>query len=204
MAALHLVAKEVVRCSKLTGEMLNGVRQISSKGSEETALLGQIVEKAEIEHQLNNSINDYLHKITKYLACYCEERNIGTLIIGDLTNIRKERDLGRRTNQKLHGLPYREIYRKLEYKLKKKGIRMVLQEESYSSQCSPKAKEVSRKYAEKKNRVKRGLYKDQGILYHADAVGAYNIMRKYLALSGKEKELPVSGLKEIKRIKVAV
>ena len=152
----------------------------------------------------SSSINDYLHKITKYLACYCEERNIGTLIIGDLTNIRKERDLGRRTNQKLHGLPYRQIYRKLEYKLKKKGIRMVLQEESYSSQCSPNAKEVSRKYAEKKKRITRGLYKDQGILYHADAVGAYNIMRKYLALSGKEKELPVSGLKEIKRIKVAV
>ena len=157
-----------------------------------------------INLMLSNSINDYLHKITNYLVCYCEERKIGTLIIGDITNIRRERNLGRRTNQKLHGLPYRQIYRKLEYKLKKKGIRMVLQEESYSSQCSPKAKEVSRKYAEKKNRIKRGLYKDQGILYHADAVGAYNIMRKYLALSGKEKELPISGLKEIKRIKVAV
>lgn len=60
MAALHLVAKEVVRCSKLTEELLAGVRLISSKNSDEKDLLEQVVQKAEIEHQLNDSINEYL------------------------------------------------------------------------------------------------------------------------------------------------
>ena len=37
-----------------------------------------------------------------------------------------------------------------------------------------------------------------------DAVGAYNILRKYQAVSGKEIDMPVTGLSSTKTIKVAV
>ena len=151
-----------------------------------------------------NSINDYLHKLTRYVAEYCGDREINTVIIGDIKKIREGSDLGRKTNQKLHALPYERIYIMLEYKLKLKGIRMVRQEESYSSQCSPLAAEVKKEYAEKNKRIERGLYMDNGRIYHADAVGAYNIMRKSHAVSGIKKKLPVSGLDKIKLIKVAV
>ena len=40
--------------------------------------------------------------------------------------------------------------------------------------------------------------------YNADAVGAYNILRKYLSVSGVKKELSVTGLKTPEIIKVAV
>lgn len=151
-----------------------------------------------------HSIHDYLHKITHHVVEYCRVWNINTVVIGDIRKIRIGNNLGRKTNQKLHALPYDQIYMMLEYKLAQRGIRMIRQEESYSSQCSPYAPEVSAVNAEKKNRIRRGLYQDGRKIYHADAVGAYNIMRKYHAVSGIKKELPVSGLEKVENVKVAV
>lgn len=151
-----------------------------------------------------HSVHDYLHKITHSLVEYCVAKNINTVVIGDIRKIRIGHDLGRKTNQKLHALPFDQIYMILEYKLARKGIHLIRQEESYSSQCSPFAEEVNEIYAEKKNRIRRGLYQDRGKVFHADAVGAYNIMRKYHAVSGIKKELPVSGLERVEIIKVAV
>jgi len=50
----------------------------------------------------------------------------------------------------------------------------------------------------------RGLYKDGAVIFQADAVGAYNILRKYFAVSGNKQKLSVSGLSDPKIIKVAV
>jgi putative transposase len=74
-----------------------------------------------------DSVTDYLHKITRYLAEYCREQEITCVVTGDIRNIRREKDLGHRTNQKLHSLPYNRIYIMLEYKLKRYGIRFVKQ-----------------------------------------------------------------------------
>ena len=151
-----------------------------------------------------DSVTDYLHKITRYLAEYCREQGITCVVTGDIRNIRREKDLGHRTNQKLHSLPYNRIYIMLEYKLKRYGIRFVKQEESYTSQCSPLSPEVGKRYAEPSNRKERGSYRDGNRVYNADAVGAYNILRKYHSVSGVKKELSVTGLKTPEIIKVAV
>ena len=99
---------------------------------------------------------------------YCKANDIHTVIIGDITNIRRNKNLGKVTNQKLH------------------------------------APQVTKEYAKKCNRTNRGLYKDQLSVYNADAVGAYNIMRKYFAGCGKEKKISVTGLSSPQVIKVAV
>nr|DAU19946.1 MAG TPA: endonuclease [Caudoviricetes sp.] len=151
-----------------------------------------------------DSVTDYLHKTTKYLVEYCREQGITCVIAGDIRNIRRENDLGHRTNQKFHSLPYNRVYMMLEYKLKRYGIRFVRQEESYTSQCSPLSLEVAKRYAEPSNRKQRGLYRDGSGAYNADAVGAYNILRKYLSVTGEKKELSVIGLKIPEIIKVAV
>ena len=149
-------------------------------------------------------MKDYLHKVTKGLAEYCVEQDIHTVIIGDIRNIRKGKNLGAKTNQQLHGLPYEKIENMLAYKLEQRGIRLIKQEESYTSQCAPDSKSVSQEFAEKKNRKERGLYVSEGKVFNADSVGAFNIMRKYFAVSGIDKELSVSGLENAKIIKVAV
>ena len=38
----------------------------------------------------------------------------------------------------------------------------ILQNEAYTSQCSPVSPEVKKEYSQKENRKKRGLYKDNG------------------------------------------
>lgn len=157
-----------------------------------------------LHRKKRDSVKDYLHKITHCLAEYCVKNDIRTVIIGDIRNIRQGKNLGKKNNQKLHGLPYEKIYGMLEYKLKLVGIRFVRQEESYTSQCSPYAKKVSKDAAEKSNRKERGLYLVDGKVLNADAVGAYNIMKKYFAVSGIEKEMSVSGLADVKILKVAV
>ncbi len=151
-----------------------------------------------------NSINDYLHKVTRMIAEYCRTRDISAVVIGDIRNIRKESDLGHVVNQKLHSLPYSRIYEMLSYKLALYGIRMIREKESYTSQCSPFAPSVSRTYAVKKNRINRGLYKEGGDVFNADAVGAYNILRKYLAENEKEIVIPVRGISDPTVLKAAV
>lgn len=152
----------------------------------------------------NNSIRDYVHKMTHYIVSYCKEQGIHRVVIGDIRNIRKDNDLGKKTNQKLHGLPYDRIYMQLEYKLKQAGIVMIRQEESYTSQCSPKSGKISKSNAVKYNRRNRGLYKDGDDIYNADAVGAYNILRKYIEKTKREESLIITGLSSPKIIKVAV
>lgn len=132
-----------------------------------------------------NVVNDYLHKVMRYVAEYCKNNDIHTVVIGDITNIRKDANFGHKTNQKLHSLPFAKLYTLLEYKLALFGITLVKQNEAYSSQTSPLQDIVSKENANKKNRTQRGLYKDNGSCWNADCVGAYNILRLYLTKTKK-------------------
>ena len=69
-----------------------------------------------------NAVKDYLHKVTRWIAEYCRKEDIRCVVVGDIRNIRKEKDMGHKANQKFHGLPYNKLYIMLEYKLKLYGI----------------------------------------------------------------------------------
>jgi putative transposase len=144
----------------------------------------------------NNAITDYIHKITRYIVNYCINNDINTVVIGDITNIRKNKDFGNVTNQKLHALPYKKIYTMLDYKLAQEGITLVKQKESYSSQTSPLSPGVDKYNADKHNRVKRGLYRDGLYSWNADCVGAYNILRLYFAKQKIDVRLDPTSIKE--------
>ena len=151
----------------------------------------------------NNSIQDYLHKLTKFITNYCVENEINTVIMGDLTGIKNRiTNRDKKYNQKLHELPYEKIRILLEYKLACKGINFVLQNECYTSQCAPNTPSVERKYANKSNRVQRGLYVSEGNIYNADAIGAYNILRKYCDEHGIKKTFSIKGLTSVKVFKI--
>ena len=141
-----------------------------------------------------NTVHDLIHKCTRYIADYCYVNGINTVVIGNIAGIRKDNDLGHVINQKFHQLPYKMIYMMLQYKLALCGIKFVLQNEAYSSQTSPADPEVSKQYAHKANRRHRGLYVDNGKIYNADAVGAYNILRLYLKAQNSQTALSYSRL----------
>ena len=88
-----------------------------------------------IYRKKQDAVKDYLHKVTRWLAEYCRKEGISCVIIGDIRNIRKGKEIGHRANQKFHGLPYNKLYIMLEYKLKLYGIPLIKQEESYTSRC---------------------------------------------------------------------
>lgn len=133
-----------------------------------------------------HAIRDFFHKATTKVRDYCAQNQIHTVVVGDITGIRKGKSLGRKNNQPFHAFPYLMVYQMLEYKLALCGIRLVRQNEAYSSQCPPTSEEVCKQYACKRKRRTRGLYKDGNIIYNTDAVGAYNILRLYLQKIKKE------------------
>jgi len=154
-----------------------------------------------LHRKKRNSIRDYLHKISHFIVEYCKENDIHEVIIGDISGIRKKYNRGAIMNQKMHALPYTQVYQLLEYKLKMKGIRLIKQNESWTSQCSPFSEAVSSKYSNKDMRIQRGQMLDANIIWNADAVGAYNILRKY---KKEDNNIPVVGLSNPYVIKVAV
>lgn len=126
-----------------------------------------------------------LHAATKKVLEFAEKEKVTKIILGDISGIREEKNLGHVNNQKFHAWPFDKIEALLRYKAEDKGIAFAKQEESFTSQCPPLAKEISVKTAEKKNRKARGLYLDNGKLLNADCVGAYNIQKKYLQRAGQ-------------------
>lgn len=148
-----------------------------------------------------HAIRDFFHKSTTKIRDYCVQNQIHTVVVGDITGIRKGKSLGRKNNQPFHAFPYLMVYQMLEYKLALCGIKLIKQNEAYSSQCPPTSKAVGKRYASKYKRRTRGLYKDGGIIYNADAVGAYNILRLYLQKI--KKEAPVfRDLSMVKKVTV--
>ena len=144
----------------------------------------------------------YYHSSSQYII---GNEGITTVLIGDIKGIRKEKNIGR-LNQQLHALPYAQIIQKLSYKLRRYGIRLICQKESYSSQCSPHSEKVDKYCAQKANRKSRGLYVDGKQIYNADCVGAYNILRLYLdRKSLRERKYPFPEVKGLNNpIKVSV
>ena len=125
-----------------------------------------------------------LHTAVKHVMDIAEQENVSRIVIGDIAHIRDNKDMGRKNNQKFHKWPYAKIQEMLVYKAEDRGIAVDKQEESYTSQCSPYAPEVSEITANKSNRRHRGLYVTDEAVFNADCVGAYNILKKYLCRTG--------------------
>jgi putative transposase len=149
-------------------------------------------------------VQDYLHKCARYIVTYCQANDIRTVVVGDLTGIREDNRKGNVFNQQMHSLPYRQLYLMLSYKLALEGIRFVMQNEAYSSQCSPLVDTISVETAHKENRVQRGLYIDDGHTWNADCVGAFNILRLYYTEAGILKQPDPYAIKNPYVAKVAV
>ena len=132
----------------------------------------------------NNKISYEIHKVTKFLANYFDERDVSKVIIGNNSGWKNGINLGRRNNQNFVNIPYTKFINQLTYKCQLLGITVITREESYTSKASfldydeiPNYKdEVKPKFSGK--RIKRGLYRSTTRIINADVNGAYNIMVK--------------------------
>lgn len=132
----------------------------------------------------NNKISYEIHKVTKFLVNYFDERDVSKVIIGNNSGWKNEINLGKRNNQNFVNIPYTKFINQLTYKCELLGITVIVREESYTSKASfldydeiPNYKdEVIPKFSGK--RIKRGLYRSTFRKINADVNGAYNTMVK--------------------------
>lgn len=132
----------------------------------------------------NNKISYEIHKVTKFLANYFDERDVSKVIIGNNSGWKNGINIGKRNNQNFVNIPYAKFINQLTYKCKLLGITVITREESYTSKASfldydeiPNYKE-STKYKFSGKRIKRGLYRSTKRKINADVNGAYNTMVK--------------------------
>ena len=127
--------------------------------------------------KIDNQIKDALHKQTTKFVEYCKTKRISTIILGDLTGIRRNIKYGKRANQKLHQWTFGKIAELITYKAKALGIKVKVIDEAYTSQTCPRC-------GNRKKPTNRNYTCSCGFKYHRDGVGAINIRQKYLGHFG--------------------
>jgi putative transposase len=134
----------------------------------------------------NRRILQYLHTASRRIIDLLVTEGIGTLIIGKNPLWKQEVEMGKRNNQGFVCIPHSRLIEMLTYKAQMVGIRVVLIEESYTSQASfldrdplpvydPAGGEAPRFSGRRDRRWYRASGKR---LIHADVNGSYNIARK--------------------------
>ena len=135
-----------------------------------------------LTNKRNNKVTDYLHKASRLLVNQLVSQGITTLVIGKNKNMKQDINIGKVNNQNFVMLPIMRFADLMKYKCELEGIKVLFNEESYTSKCSFLDGEVickHNKYMGK--RVKRGLFVSRnGIKINADVNGAYNIMIKVI------------------------
>ncbi|NER06494.1 MAG: IS200/IS605 family element transposase accessory protein TnpB, partial [Okeania sp. SIO3C4] len=111
---------------------------------------------------------------------------IGQLIIGQSQNWKQGIKLGKKNNQQFVNIPHYKLIEMLISRAKLRGIKVIITEESYTSQSSCLHGDDLPKYGENKpkfsgKRVTRGLYKTrENKLLNADVNGSLNIIKKVI------------------------
>ena len=125
-------------------------------------------------------IKHFLHAVSRSIVDDCLNEGINRVVVGDLKNIRKEKNYGKKVNQKLHAWGFKEFTDQLKYKLELEGIQLIeVGERNTSKTCSQCGYKESYKGQCRKH---RGLYvcRSCGAVINADVNGSLNILKKYL------------------------
>ena len=135
------------------------------------------------EKQINHFLNAASNEIVKYLL----DKGVQCFVIGWSKGFKNEINLGRKNNQNFVSIPHAKFRDILVRKCSEVGIKVEIQEESYTSKASFVDNDViplfdknsSVKHRFSGRRVKRGEYKSKnGLRLHADVNAAWNILRK--------------------------
>ena len=134
----------------------------------------------------NQKIDNYLHHTSRLIVDILIAKQIGTLVIGKNAQWKTEIDLGKPTNQNFVSIPHARQIEMLEYKARLVGIKVIVQEESYTSRANflgldpiPVYGKIDKDIFFSGKRIKRGLYKTSiGQLINSDVNASYNILRK--------------------------
>lgn len=133
-------------------------------------------------------IDHYMHTTSKRVIDLLVAEGIGMLVIGKNPGWKQESNMRKKDNQHFVQISHARFIDMLIYKAGLVGIRVLVQEESYTSKASfldldpiPVYGKEEGKPAFSGKRIKRGMYQSKsGTKLNADVNGSYNIMRKAL------------------------
>jgi putative transposase len=135
----------------------------------------------------NRRVDAYLHTASRRIIEVLVNEGIGTLVIGKNPLWKQEANMGRKNNQQFVQIPHARFIEQLTYKAKLVGIKVIIQEESYTSKASFLDLDPIPTYAANRpekpvfsgKRIARSWYRaSDGQVIHADINGSYNILRK--------------------------
>ena len=175
----------------IKGTLLKSINQWFNK---ENARLTSIykLQNRKLKYLPSGKLKDYLldkrykrfenllHKISRKFVNYCINNDIDTVVIGYNDGWKQNIKMGRRNNQNFVNISFLNLLHKIEYKSEDSGIRVIKNEESYTSKCSfLDNEEITKHSSYLGKRLKRGMFKSsRGIEINADCNGAGNIRRK--------------------------
>jgi IS605 OrfB family transposase len=141
-----------------------------------------------LTNKRNNKIDNYLHKVSKEIVKTLINNDISKLVIGKNDGWKVKSNISKRSNQNFIQIPHSRFIRMIQYKCEKEGIRVLIQEESYTSKASFLNLDIIPIYDKNKitkyefsgYRKSRGLYKinNSNKVINSDVNGSYNILRK--------------------------
>jgi putative transposase len=135
-----------------------------------------------LTNKRNRKIKHYLHWASRYIVDWMVSARLGSIIIGHNVGWKQEVDIGSVNNQNFVTIPHSTFIHMLTYKAQLAGIKVIVQEESYTSKCSFLDLEPIRKHTQYCGRrvMRAEFISAQGQPIHADINGSYNILRKGL------------------------
>ena len=147
-----------------------------------------IFRKRRFLEKLERRIEYLLHTISKMVTDWCVENHIKALYIGTpdgvQKNTKKKKKTRKEIRQQLSNWSFGQLIEKITYKLKLRGVKVQLVEESYTSGTCPSCGEFSKQW-------NRNFHCPCGAKGHRDLVGAVNILDKSINKQFKKnRELP--------------
>lgn len=135
---------------------------------------------AKLTHKRNNKMDYFMHCASKTVINYCLGIGIDTIVIGLNKTWKQESSLCKAVNQGFVQIAYNSFIQKLQYKAEDYGIKLIVNEEGYTSGTSFLDGELPiKENYNKARRIFRGLFESNtGIKINADCNGAYQIVRK--------------------------
>ena len=137
----------------------------------------------DVTNYRNDRIKDVMLKAGKSLILWCVENRIDTIVIGSNLGWKQEVNMGKESNQKFVQIPFDKLKEILKYQGERNGIRILEQEESYTSKASFLDRDDIPNFGVESVfsgvRTNRGSYRSKnGQMINADLNGSANILRK--------------------------
>ena len=180
-------------------EKISYLQRVQMKMNKDSKYYKNTKQIKRLYEKRKNYMETYMHKVSKMVIEYAKENKVGTIVIGDLKDIKQNMDY----NKNFVQIPLQNLVSKIEYKAKLEGIKVEKISEKYTSGVSAiDGEEIIKENYNKKRRIYRGLFiTNEGKKINADINGSLNILRKYIKSIPNQEDLVMDKGREQRPIK---